>query len=508
MHRNKNTITLILMSSSIVLLVILQIFWLRGSYEKAFFDFRREGNTIFKTTVFGLRDSMILTNFEQLPGDSVEKILIRKNIRPARGNTRQVKADTVTQYIDIHEERAQVQIFVSDSSDIITENIIGPISSKIQDIQYQRTPGAKRTFTLRLGPDTLHLDTLSKHFSKALHSAGIYTPFLVKHAVRTDRFKHRFTPRLFNRDGSDQHESGPIRIFSDTLQSESVQINPLHHYQASLTGMRKLLFKEIGTQILFSIFLTLITTASFVFMFRNIREQQKLMASKNEFISNVTHELKTPVATVSVAIEALKNFNARNNPELTNEYLDIAQRELNRLSMMTDKILEASVFESRGLEFEEELIDLDVIVRQMMVSMKMQFEKRGAIVNYHPEGSSFIISGGAMHITNVIYNLMDNALKYSPKNPVIDVLLKSSGHHIILSVKDNGIGIAPEYKGKIFEKFFRIPTGDIHDTKGYGLGLSYVASVVKSHSATIAVDSEPGVGSEFKITFRKTEVRN
>jgi signal transduction histidine kinase len=227
------------------------------------------------------------------------------------------------------------------------------------------------------------------------------------------------------------------------------------------------------------------------------------MELKNDFISNITHELKTPVTTVGVAIEALKNFKGLNNPELTTEYLDIAQNELNRLNILTDKILKTAIFENKGVEFNPEPVDMEKLVEQVLGSMKLVLEKQGAHVHVEKEGQDFQLMGGLVHLTSVIYNLLDNAMKYSPVDPKIIISLKSEGNKITLSIKDHGIGIAPEHRKRVFEKFFRVPTGDVHNIKGYGLGLSYVESVVKSHKGTIEVESEPGKGSNFIITLPK-----
>jgi len=264
-----------------------------------------------------------------------------------------------------------------------------------------------------------------------------------------------------------------------------------------------LFLRQIAPQILFSFFLTILTVIAFIILYRNLRAQQRLMELKNDFISNVTHELKTPVATVSVALEALKNFHALNDPKLTNEYLDIARNELNRLTLMTDKILKASVFENKGITIQKESVDLQKTVTQILDSMRLIFEKRQAKVSFTPEGESFIVEGEHAHITNVIYNLLDNALKYSPEMPVISIDLKEISDSVVLSVRDEGLGIPVEFKKKIFEKFFRVPTGDVHNIKGYGLGLSYVSGVVKAHQGSIEVESESGKGSTFIIRWPK-----
>jgi signal transduction histidine kinase len=265
-----------------------------------------------------------------------------------------------------------------------------------------------------------------------------------------------------------------------------------------------MLFREVMPQIFFSVFLTVMIGGAFIMMYRNLRSQERLMKSKNEFIGNISHELKTPVATVSVALEALKNFHAIDNPQLTREYLDIATAELDRLSLMTDKILKTAVFEDKGVEYEPEAVDLRRHVEQVLASMKLVFEKNRADIEFNAVGNDFVLYGSATHLTNVIYNLLDNALKYSKTSPSIKILLNAYPSEIKLSVKDNGIGIEPVYQKKVFEKFFRVPTGDVHDIKGYGLGLNYVASVVRRHKGTVVLISEAGAGSEFILSLPRT----
>jgi two-component system phosphate regulon sensor histidine kinase PhoR len=186
-------------------------------------------------------------------------------------------------------------------------------------------------------------------------------------------------------------------------------------------------------------------------------------------------------------------------PERTVEYLDIAGHELNRLSMLVDKVLKLSMFEKQQVELQLEAFDIKQLAADIIASMGLQFEKAGAAVSLHTSGPNNIINADHLHITSVLYNLIDNALKYSGKKPVIDISVHCDEKECMLSVKDNGAGIAPEYRQKIFEKFFRIPAGDRHNIKGYGLGLSYVAHIVQQHHGTITLQSEPGQGCEFIV---------
>ena len=254
--------------------------------------------------------------------------------------------------------------------------------------------------------------------------------------------------------------------------------------------------------ILFSIVLLGITILCFVLLYRTLLRQQRLAALKNEFISNITHELKTPIATVGVAIEALKNFNAMQDPERTKEYLDISSNELHRLSLLVDKVLKLSMFENKEIEMKFETVNLKEVVNEVAASLRLQLEKHLAKLTVVDEGDTNL-QGDKMHLLSVVFNLLDNALKYGKNEPLIGISIKQENETVVLIIADNGIGMAPEYKDKIFDKFFRIPHGDTHNAKGYGLGLSYVAQVIQKHKGTISVESQPGIGTKFTITLPK-----
>lgn len=273
-------------------------------------------------------------------------------------------------------------------------------------------------------------------------------------------------------------------------------------YQARFEDTNMYVLGKMQMQIGGSLLVLLLVAGSFIVLYRNLLAQQRLAEIKNDFISNITHELKTPIATVGVAIEALRNFNAIQSPERTKEYLDISAAELQRLSLLVDKVLKLSMFEKQQIELNKEPFDLKELMHETLKIMKLQFDKQKATVSFTFTDHSFMLEADKLHITSVIYNLLDNALKYSKSNAQIQVSLDLvDPKSIVLTVSDNGMGIASEYQGKIFDKFFRVPTGDKHNIKGYGLGLSYVAEVIKSHKGSISVDSEPEKGSTFTVTL-------
>jgi two-component system phosphate regulon sensor histidine kinase PhoR len=326
--------------------------------------------------------------------------------------------------------------------------------------------------------DSIKVHEIDTAYARRLQLQGIDVPFQIS--------------RL---DGSIEREE---RMYNEVTIGFQ---NPIT-YKVQISDKTSYLLKRILAPILLSFFLVAFTIVSFSLLYRNLLRQRRLADIKNEFISNITHELKTPIATVSVAIEALRSFNANMDAQKTKEYLDISANELQRLSLLVDKVLKLSMFENREVELKYEPLDMKELVEEVTASMRLQAEKHKAIINVTTEGDTQF-EGDRLHLVSVIFNLVDNALKYGNGSPNIKIGITGKENAIKLSITDNGIGVPPEYKEKIFEKFFRVPTGNLHNAKGYGLGLSYVAHVIEKHKGTINVESVEGNGSKFNIRLPK-----
>lgn len=337
--------------------------------------------------------------------------------------------------------------------------------------------------------DSVTVKEIAQRYTQLLHREKINLPFTIdrKEAVRRED--------VFI---ADMEKANEVTVGFFRPLTFSITVKDTGSY----------ILKRLSIPILVSVFLVGLITLSFLILWRNLVKQRRLTQLKNEFVSNITHELKTPIATVGVAIEALRNFNAINDPQRTKEYLDISSSEIHRLGLLVDKVLKLSMFENKEIALQRENVDLLHLVQEVMASMKLQFEKQQAVVTLETIGNNFVVQADKLHISSVIYNLLDNALKYSKGKPEIDIYLKSHKQHVSMHVSDKGIGIPKEFKGKIFEKFFRIQDGDRHNIKGYGLGLSYVNHIVQRHMGFIEVNSEPGKGSEFivNIPYKEAEV--
>jgi signal transduction histidine kinase len=244
-----------------------------------------------------------------------------------------------------------------------------------------------------------------------------------------------------------------------------------------------------------SIVLIIVVSISSFYLLRTISRQKKISEIKNDFINNITHEFKTPIATVYNAIEALDNFGAIRDPDKTKRYLKTSKAELERLSSMVSTILNTSLYENAAQQYKHERVDIDEIIKDI-ISIHQQVS--GTEFDYHNSSRYPFVTGDKTHIYNGINNVVDNAIKYSERSPQIKIELQNKGAFLVISVKDNGIGINKEDLAFVFDKFYRVSSTNV---RGYGLGLSYTKAIVEKHKGWCKVHSEIGKGSIFSIAF-------
>ena len=260
-----------------------------------------------------------------------------------------------------------------------------------------------------------------------------------------------------------------------------------------------------------SLIITMLLVLCFGFCIAVIIRQKKLSAIKNDFINNMTHEFKTPIATISLAAQMLKDGVVNNSPEAIDHIAGIIRDESKRLTFQVEKVLQTALFTETRMKLKLKNINLNEVVENLLTKFSLRIEDKGGQLYSHLEAERDEVYADDVHINNVISNLLDNAIKYCAKVPEISVYTRNKGDEIIISVIDNGIGIAAKEQKLIFERFYRVSTGNLHDVKGFGLGLSYVKTVVEAHGGRILVESAEGKGSRFDIilplTSKKQKVK-
>ena len=251
---------------------------------------------------------------------------------------------------------------------------------------------------------------------------------------------------------------------------------------------------------LISSLITLIVTAFFGYAMWVILTQKRLSEVQRDFVNNMTHEFQTPISTIRVATDVLAQPAIMNQPERMKKYVQIIRQENNRLKTQVESVLNTARLERGKLELNIQLQELHEMIMEATESLKMELED-----NLHVElnASKSSIYADRTHLMSVIRNLLENATKYSPKPPNITIKTENVGDSIVLSISDKGIGIPKEFQPKIFDKFYRVPTGNVHNVKGFGLGLSYVKQIIKAHNWQINLDSNEGKGSIFSIIIKQ-----
>ncbi len=250
-----------------------------------------------------------------------------------------------------------------------------------------------------------------------------------------------------------------------------------------------------------SVLFTSIIITAFLLTLKTLLSQKKLSEIKSDFINNMTHEFKTPIATIQLATDALKNEKVINNREQILYYSGIIKEENRRMNKQVEKILQSAQLEREEIKLQLRKLDVHIVIQKVAENVTLQMQEAGATLTTTLNASNSVIYADEVHFSNIIFNLIDNAIKYSRENPAIHIETNTLGQSLQLKIKDNGIGMSKETMNHIFEKFYRAHTGNLHDVKGFGLGLTYVKKIVDAHGGKIHVDSELGQGTTFTLSF-------
>lgn len=299
--------------------------------------------------------------------------------------------------------------------------------------------------------------------------------------------------------GSDEHEK-PLRASTSTARlfpNDVIQVP--YFLRVYFPNQGGYIFQNIWMLLLVSLTLLIALIWTSYYSIRTIFHQKQSSEIKNDFINNMTHELKTPISTISLACEALSDPELGKVQSVVDRYLGIINTENKRLGLLVEEVLQSAVLDKGDFKLKREDLDMHDLLKEVVDKYQIQVAERNGQVDLQLESDSSEVYADPNHIMNVIYNLLDNAVKYSKNDPVIILKTFRQDDSILISVQDQGIGISPDNLKKIFDRLYRVPTGNVHNVKGFGLGLSYVKIITERHGGRVSVESQLNVGSTFYI---------
>lgn len=353
--------------------------------------------------------------------------------------------------------------------------------------------------------ERIHLDVLAQSLREELESRGVHNTLYQYGVFSKD--KNSFvvvndhyvvvddSPQITHGGASSLYNS-PYRValFQQDIESPGY----LALYFPNRTS---LVLGTVWKALVLSVIFTGIILFCFWYTIQVIFRQKKLSEMKNDFINNMTHEFKTPIATISLAADSIASPMIMGNPDKIKRFIDIIRQENRRMNSQVERVLQMALIDKKDFQLRLSDLNLHELIQQAVDNFSLQVEKREGSLIADLQATQPVIEGDATHIAGIIHNLLDNANKYSPEKPEIAIRTRNVPMGVEVTVEDKGIGISKETRKHIFDKFYRAHTGNIHDVKGFGLGLSYVKAIMTAHKGLIDVKSELGKGSSFTLTF-------
>ena len=336
--------------------------------------------------------------------------------------------------------------------------------------------------------DRVSKEVLQELLQKEFNEYAINTPF--EFSIYSNGLATKIKSENFKFDKSATYS---IPVFVDNEGKDKYRL------LISFPQKRKFLFSEIISISLLSIIFTLIIIVAYANALNQLMKQRQISEIKTDFINNMTHEFKTPIATINLALDAIKNPKIIEDKEKVFRYLQMIRDENKRMHAQVENVLRISKLEKKELEINKESSNIQNVLEDAIEHVNLIIEDRNGIVNTHFQATRTSVLLNEVHLTNVFVNILDNAIKYSPNFPVIDIYTENVKDMIVIKIKDQGSGMTKAAQKRIFEKFYREHTGDIHNVKGHGLGLAYVKRIVEDHNGEVFVESEKGKGSTFIV---------
>jgi two-component system, OmpR family, phosphate regulon sensor histidine kinase PhoR len=496
-------------------LILIQLYWIRNAVNITDQQFRYQVNKALEAVVLNLEENelvkKILDEVSSSTNDSITAVIssnssLARKLQGFKPNTdlvrrysisggdRQIIVDKPGQKIIISAE--DFIPFSPDENSEISQSVTqAGISSRVTN----RIVSVEKIMEglFRVPPeiaDRLDITDVSRQLSEAFSNLGIKLKF--EFAVTSGR------AGVVKKTAGYQDAAGTNRFMRQLFPNDPVPGNNL--LVLYFLQEKQYKFEKIGSlgflSLLFTAFLLLLSTGTFIVIFR----QKKLSEIRNDFINNMTHELKTPISTISLASQMLSDKSIPDEAKNADNLAKVINAESIRLKYHVEKVLQTAIFEKVKLKLKPVETDIHSVLNRAIESFTFQLELVNGKITKDYTAKHSLAQVDEVHFLNAMSNILDNAIKYSGKNPRITVTTKDHKKGIMIAVEDNGIGISRDNMKRIFDKFYRVPTGNIHAVKGFGLGLSYVKKVIDDHNGKIRVESQVGKGTKFVVYIPKT----
>ena len=455
-------------------------------------------------TVKSVEEAEVLTYIdESFKNDTPEARKAKEAIKKARSEDIQ---NIINQHIDS---------IITNNSNLLSSTqpntSISAATQKYNEKQYKRFIQAKSLMeivTAKLLNDSHNRDITTRidpyylrdQLTYNLEQNGITNEFFFAVADKNNKNIYRFNEKTFDITSADCFKQ---QLFPSDKHSDNLYFLYIFFPDKNSEFIPNL--KILYPPFLVTLLLLIICIFTIWYIFR----QQRLNEIKNDFINNMTNELKTPVASISLASQMLSDSAVSKSPQMLEHISKIIRDETKRLTFLVDKVLQMSVFEQQNIKIELQENNINEIIQTIAENYSLKIHSKGGNLYTELHAHNAFVNVDEMHFGNIIYNLLDNAVKYSREDTPIIITISTWNDHkdnLFIAIEDNGIGIKKEYLKHIFDKFYRVPTGNRHDIKGFGLGLPYVKKIVKLHNGSIKVESEPDVGTKFVIELKNIEI--
>jgi two-component system, OmpR family, phosphate regulon sensor histidine kinase PhoR len=513
------------MTIAMVALILVQTYWITNAISVKETQFGQLVNRSLTKVVYDVREQETIyhilkeiKHYDKDPMLSESKINFyyesddfEKEELQAKDKRQLAKVAGGEEKKDSSKVDAQITLFSNDSIKITSKKFIADpkrlskldkdyISKKRLRNSLTKRVSNQRMFVesvitqlLRIDVDIEHRikpETLKIILNHELKNHGIDLPF--EYAVRKYNAKYVLKSENFDLTNTNS------KIYYSQLFPEDILTEP-SYLVTYFPSEKHFIFKSVWFMSVSSLLLSLAILFTFSFTLVIIFKQKKLSEIKNDFINNMTHELKTPISTISLASQMLKDDSIPKETKNIDYISKVIDDESKRLGYQVEKVLQMAIFDKGKLHFKIKELDINQLIEKVITNFTIQLKNKNGEIEQHLDAEDSIVMVDEVHFTNVIFNLLDNAVKYTNSNPLIIVETKNVASGISISVKDNGIGISKENQKRIFEKFYRVSTGNVHNVKGFGLGLSYVKKIVEEHHGKIQLESEINRGTCFTI---------